>query len=66
MADIDESKRTLARLTKRNVEISRTLETLRSKRATDESRARDGALRQEFEANEAIINRITREMAERG
>jgi hypothetical protein len=66
MADVDESRRTLARLTTRNVEIARTLETLRSRRATDESRARDGALQQEFEANEAIINRLTREMAERG
>jgi hypothetical protein len=66
MADMNESRRTLARLTARNVEIARALETLRSKRATDESKARDGALQQEFEANEAIINGVTREMAQSG
>jgi hypothetical protein len=66
MADADEPRRTLARLTARNVEIARALETLRSKRATDESQARDAALRHEFEANEGIINRLTRQMAERG
>jgi hypothetical protein len=53
-------------LTARNVEIARALETLRLKRATDESKARDAALQQEFEANEAIINRVTREMAQSG
>ncbi len=62
MANSEESRRTLARLTARNVEIARLLERLSSGRASDETRARDSALRQEFDANEAIIKRLTQEM----
>ena len=62
MTDSDDVKRTLARLTSRNVEIARLLERLRSGRSTDDTRAKDAALRQEFDANEAIITRLTGEL----
>jgi len=55
----NESRRTLAQLTARNMEISRLLDAIRSKKMTDEARAREAALRQEFDANEAIIKRLT-------
>ena len=44
----DESRRTVAQLSARNVEIARLLERLGSGRSNDESRARDAALRKEF------------------
>ncbi len=62
MTDSDDVKRTLARLTSRNVEIARLLERLRSGRPTPDTSARDAALRQEFDANEAIITRLTGEL----
>lgn len=62
MTDSEELKRTLARLTSRNVEIARLLERLQSGRSTDDTKARDAALRQEFDANEALITRLTGEL----
>jgi hypothetical protein len=62
MANSEESRRTLARLTARNIEIARLLERLRSGRSSDETRARDSALQREFDANEEIIKRLTQEM----
>ncbi len=61
MTDSKELNRTLAQLTARNVQISQLIEALRGRRPTDESRAREAALQQEFEANEAIIKRMTGE-----
>ena len=62
MANSEESRRTLARLTARNVEIAKLLERLRSGRPSGETRARDSALQREFESNEEIIKRLTQDM----
>lgn len=62
----DDSRRTVAQLTARNVEIARQLEKLGSGRSSDEARARDAALRKEFDSNEDIIKRLTQEMHDRG
>ena len=62
MTNSEESRRTLARLTARNVEIAELLERLRSGRPSDETRSRDSALQREFDANEEIIKRLTEEM----
>ncbi len=62
----EDSRRTVAQLTARNVEIARQLERLSSGRSSDETRARDAALRREFDANEAIIKRLTQELHDRG
>ena len=57
-----ESKRTLAELTARNGEIARLLERLRSKTLTDNARAKDAALQEEFDANQSIIIKLTNEI----
>ena len=62
----DESRRTVAQLSARNVEIARQLERLSSGRSNDETRARDAALRKEFDSNEATIKRLTQELHDRG
>ncbi len=62
----DDSRRTVAQLTARNVDIARLLERLGSGRSSDDTRAKDAALRKEFDENEAIIKRLTQEMRERG
>ncbi len=62
----DDSRRTVAQLTARNVDIARLLERLSSGRPSDDTRAKDAALRKEFDENEAIIKRLTQEMREQG
>ncbi len=62
----DDSRRTVAQLTARNVDIARLLERLGSGRSSDDTRAKDAALRKEFDENEVIIKRLTQEMRERG
>ncbi len=62
----DDSRRTVAQLTARNVDIARLLERLGSGRSSDDTRAKDAALRKEFDENEAIIKRLTQEMREQG
>ena len=64
MTNSDESRRILTRLTARNVEIANLLQRLRSGRSSDETKARDSALQHEFDANEAIIRRLTEEMSQ--
>ncbi len=61
----DDSRRTVAQLTARNVDIARLLERLGSGRSSDDARAKDAALRKEFDENEVIIKRLTQEMRER-
>jgi hypothetical protein len=59
MADNDELKRTLTQLMSRNDGIARLLQRAQSKHATDDTDAKDAALREELDANQAIINRLT-------
>jgi hypothetical protein len=59
MADNDELKRTIAQLMSRNSQIATLIERLRSKHATDDTQAKDAALQEEFDANQAIISRLT-------
>jgi hypothetical protein len=61
MADNRELKSTLARLSSRNSQIATLIERLRSGRITDDTRAKGAALQDEFDGNQAIINKLTTE-----
>ena len=54
----DESKRTLAWLTARNVEIARLLERLRSRSLDDDTLVKESAPLQELKSNEVMITRL--------
>ncbi len=58
MANKDEMRNNLDRLTQRNVEISELLDKIRSKKLTEESSSRDKALQEEFDANQRIISEL--------
>jgi hypothetical protein len=59
MAGKVELMNTLARLSSRNSHIATLIERLRSKHVTDDNRGKGAALQEEFDANQAIIDRLT-------
>jgi hypothetical protein len=60
MTGRDDLKRTLSQLTGRNEGIGKLLERLRSGRQTDDARAKEAALQEEFDANQAIISKLAK------
>jgi hypothetical protein len=58
MASKEEMKSEIDRLMKRNVEISEIREKMQSHKTTDESKARDQALLDEFDGNQRAISEL--------